>query len=144
MAPQATRRRAMKQQKKRSKTGGSRDRINKHAKAHALNIVASRVETARANSSSATAPYGAINTIIEEMLPTFPWLSKNMVIYHLIKLNKKGDEDSATTMVPTTTSPSSSSGRHSDKTSSSTLSTLTVEGSNGMPSGILDKKERRS
>jgi hypothetical protein len=75
------------------------------------------------------------------MLPTFPWLSKNMVKYHFIKLNKKGNEDSATTMALTTTSPSSSSERHSDQTSSSTLSTLTVKGSNGMLSGILDNIE---
>jgi hypothetical protein len=129
----------MKQQKKRSAAGGSRIRIDKHAKALALNIVASRVEAARANSYGATAPYGAIKTIIEEMLPTFPWLSKNMVKYHLIKLNKKGNEDSATTsMALTTTPPYSSLERHSDQTSSSTLSTLTVEGSNGMPTGILD------
>jgi hypothetical protein len=82
--------------------------------------LASRVETARANRNGATAPYGAINTIIEEMLSKFPWISKNMVKYHLIKRNKKGDEDSATTMALTTTSPSLSSERHSDQTSSST------------------------
>jgi hypothetical protein len=43
--------------------------------------------------------FGAINTIIEEMLPTFPWLTKNMVKYHLIKLKKQAKEDSATTML---------------------------------------------
>jgi hypothetical protein len=61
-----------------------------------------------------------------------------MVKYYLIKLNKKGNEDSATTsMALTTTPPSSFLERHSDQTSS-TLSTLTVEGSNWMPTGILD------
>jgi hypothetical protein len=44
-------------------------------------------------------------------------------------------------MALTTTSPSSSLERRSDQTSSSTLSTLTVEGSNGMPTGILDNIE---
>jgi hypothetical protein len=44
--------------------------------------VASQIETARANSNGVTAPYGAIKTIIEEMLPTFPWLRKTMVKYH--------------------------------------------------------------
>ena len=85
--------------------------------------MASQIETARANSNGVTAPYGAIKTIIEEMLPTFPWLSKNMVKYHLIKLNKKGSKDSASTMALMTMYAFLSLERHSDQTSSSTLST---------------------
>jgi hypothetical protein len=69
------------------------------------------------------ADYGAINTIVEEMLPTFLWLSKNMVIYHSIKLNKKGSKDSASTMALMTMHAFLSLERHSDQTSSSTLST---------------------
>jgi hypothetical protein len=60
-----------------------------------------------------------------------------MVKYHLIKLKNHAKEDIATTMLALTTTPcSSSSGRDSDRTLS-TLSTMTAEGSNGMPKGIL-------
>jgi hypothetical protein len=138
MVPQTTRR-TMKQQKKRP----AGVRIDKHAKEVALNIVATRVETLRANSEGATAPYGAINTIIADLLPTFPWLSKSMVKYHLIKLNKQGNEDRRAfpTVTATSISCSLSSGRDSDRTSS-TLSTLTAEddsvsGSNGMEKVVL-------
>jgi hypothetical protein len=71
MAPQATRRKANK------KSAGNCQRIDKHAKELALNIVATRIESVRTNNGDgATAPYGAISTIIEEILPTFPWLTK--------------------------------------------------------------------
>jgi hypothetical protein len=50
MAPHATLRKAKKT------SAGSRLRIDKHAKALALNIVATRVETVRANSDGAAAP----------------------------------------------------------------------------------------
>ena len=148
MTPQATSRRTPKQQKKRPAERCVR--IDKHAKEVALNIVASRVETLRANSDGSTAPYGAINTIIKELLPTFPWLSKNMVKYHLIKLNKQGKDDRTTTAVTVTSSPrSSSSGRADSDQTSSTLSTLTAEGSsisgsNGMQKVILGRDENNN
>ena len=55
--------------------------VDKHAKAVALNMVVSRIETTvKANKGGGIElPYGTIAKVIEELLPTFPWLSRNMV-----------------------------------------------------------------
>ena len=64
--------------------------VDKHAKAVALNMVASRIETVKANKGGGIElPYGTIAKVIEELLPTFPWLSRNMVKYHLKCLTSK-------------------------------------------------------
>ena len=116
------------------------DRIDKHAKAVALNMVASRVEVARANNGG-VAKYGAVTTIIEDLQPSFPWLTKNMVKYHLIKLNTQQEEEADKTAtaaaILTFTSPPasfSSSGQGSGAgRTSSTFSSLTAEDRSASP-----------
>ena len=69
--------------------------ISKHAKAMALNMVAMQVEAIRSNRPCGTVPRNGIDNIIQEMLSTFPWLTKNMVKYHLVKLNATGKQQAA-------------------------------------------------
>ena len=88
--------------------------LTKHAKAIALDMVARHVETIRSNRPCGTAPHNEINEIIKKVLPTFPWLTKNMVKYHFIKLKKERRRSDAVAASAT----SVLSGRGSEQTSS--------------------------
>ena len=54
----------------------------------ALNIVARKVEIAKANNGGVV-PYAAMTDIVESMKPTLPWLTKGMLRSHINKLNKE-------------------------------------------------------
>jgi hypothetical protein len=92
----------------------------------ALNIVARKVEIAKANNGG-TIPYGALSGIVTKMKPTLPWLTKEMLRTHIKKLNKAknsehtlaSDEDNNNTGVD-------EEGGASSNNISSTLSQLTV------------------
>ncbi|KAI2492619.1 hypothetical protein MHU86_21933 [Fragilaria crotonensis] len=52
-----------------------------------LNIIARKLECVKANNGGVT-PYGAIRDIVKAMKPTLPWLSTEMVRFHMRKLAK--------------------------------------------------------
>jgi hypothetical protein len=54
----------------------------------ALNIVARKVESVKANNGG-VAPYGTVTAIVREMTPTLPCLNKEMLRSHMKKLNKQ-------------------------------------------------------
>ncbi len=78
-----------------------------------LNILARKVEVAKAHNGGVT-PYGAISKIVKEMKGTLPWVTTQMVRFHMRKLNK--EERNAETMPPVA----------AGDTGDSTLSTLTL------------------
>ena len=101
--------------------------VDKHAKAVALNMVVSRIETVKANKGAGIElPYGTIAKVIDELLPTYPWLSRNMVKYHLKMLNKHEAESTGAYRGKKETGRDSSIDSGHSKSS---LSTLTVSSS---------------
>ena len=62
-----------------------------------LNYIVRELEAAKANNNGKI-PYGGISNICEKMKPALPWLTKDMIKYHLKKLNKCTNE--ATNMPP--------------------------------------------
>ena len=54
----------------------------------ALNIVARKVEVAKANNGGVL-KYRAMTDIVNSMKPTLPWLTQRMLRSHINKLNKE-------------------------------------------------------
>ena len=91
--------------------------LDKHSCELAPQIVARKLETAKANGGGVRLPYGTITRVVEEMKPTFPWLTMGMVKSHMKKKNvgvKHSNPNTANEETATC---------HED----STLSTLTPE-----------------
>ena len=53
----------------------------------ALTIVARKIEIAKANNGGTT-PYGTLSGIVAKMMPTLPWLTREMLRTHIKKINK--------------------------------------------------------
>jgi hypothetical protein len=60
--------------------------LDRHTCDMALNIVARKVEVAKANNGGVVVKYKAITDIEESMKPTIPWLSKAMLRNHINKM----------------------------------------------------------
>ena len=92
--------------------------LDRHTCDMALNIVARKVEVAKANNSGVV-KYKTITDIVESMKPTIPWLTKAMLRNHINKMKRDAartppDEDD--------TAAANGGGK-----SSSTLSSLTLD-----------------
>jgi hypothetical protein len=83
-----------------------------------LNIVARKVEILKANNGGVT-PYGAISSIVKGMQATLPWLTTQMVRFHIRKLNDAKEKENAAAATPTAGGSST--------IGDSTLSTLTSD-----------------
>ena len=102
----------------------------------ALNIVARKVEIAKANNSGIV-PYAATTDIVNSMKLTLPWLTKGMLRNHTSKLNKEKIQKDAAR--PPDEDVAATANNHSGGGSStSTLSALTFDTTGGGNSGTAD------
>ena len=62
--------------------------LDRHTSNMALNIVARKVEAAKANNGGVV-KYKMITDIVESMKPTIPWLTKDMLKNHMKKLERE-------------------------------------------------------
>jgi hypothetical protein len=56
-----------------------------------LNYIVRELEAAKANNNGRI-PYGGISSTCDKMKPALPWLTKDMIKYHLKKLNTHANE----------------------------------------------------
>jgi hypothetical protein len=95
----------------------------------ALNIVARKVEIAKANNGGVV-PYAAMTDIVKSMKPTLPWLTKGMLRNYINKLNKeKIKKDAARPSADEDVDATANNG--SESSSTSTLSALTFDTTGG-------------
>ena len=61
--------------------------LDRYTCSMALNIVARKVEIAKANNGGTT-PYGTLSGIVAKLKPNLPWLTRAMLRTHIKKINK--------------------------------------------------------
>ena len=94
----------------------------------ALQTIATKLETIKANSGGLQLPYGAVTDVVKEMQPTYTWLTKDMVRDHLKTQRRKKNRCTTSSIAPNSTEEriaSSTTAEWSEShASSTTLSTL--------------------
>jgi hypothetical protein len=93
-----------------------------------LNRIVTELESLKANKGGEKIPHDAISAIVIKSKPTFQWLTKDMIKYHIKKLNKTNHDTIEVTPSTSITPPTTQGhiGGRTVATTSSSVSTLTA------------------